>query len=475
MARSTAARKSAFEKKGTGQFKSISKQTGGPQSTKGVTQTSAPSVNSRFVTLPNGKTGTVVDNVQADINPNIQHSSAFADKYNKALAEQSTLSTSQQFSETAQQGFNPLKPDVHMGNVPTGLQATNTPFTGLPGQQTQQLPASAPGIQSKNVLIQGIGNYLDWGSKLGQKEDGSYETSIFTPGTIIKGVGAKTILGGVKQSQVIKKWVERFVADAAWKLKNRPMAVLGTAAFMAWFTQEVGATYPFTKKIDNDAVTTLNFAFDDAKKHYEMTGDASLMNEAIELNANVTNPMLRTFADKFPFTNVAEASGRAGKALEFQNRVNIAIMNDTITQKETGMTDDEMWDRRIAKRNADELELAQRKSDIIDISARKRREADEESARKLNAEFNASRIKGETAVQEIKASYGREERRADRKAMEESAAFWLEYQKQKLALLEEEREEQERFWLAYKKKVLELEGSGSSGGGRSSLGFGLLR
>ena len=456
-----------------------------------------------------------VDRPTAAPAPQTDFAQVFADKY-KALAEQSSALNAQK-STTAQQGIPKTLFDnqnVHMGNIPTGLQASDKKFSPM-----------VTDAQGRTGEINAKGDFIEAG---GASVVTSDDLLTVMPGGAIKKAAKGAVKAAAAQSfreQVAKEVTERAARSAAslanpgeriinavekFAKKNKPgvtvkkigtgfldetkgavvkMEVQGKMRqwFNKLFTQIKGnpTTGLFLGAAATGLVTSAVFggynrgeadrmvqaAFDDAK----FAGDQQGMDDAVALQTEFNNPnFLQTIAEYTPILGNQLANLQNDRAAVLSLQINGRIAADKRLEA-GGETEDQKWERIRARRDAEELDLAQRKADIIDISAKGRREDDEASARKLNAEFNASRIEGETAVQEIKASYGREERRADRKAMEESAAFWLEYQKQKLALLEEEREEQARFWLAYKKKVLELEGSSSSGGGRSSLGFGLLR
>jgi len=85
--------------------------------------------------------------------------------------------------------------------------------------------------------------------------------------------------------------------------------------------------------------------------------------------------------------------------------------------------------------------------------------------------YNSERLRVEQEILRARSASKNAEREADKKTMEETAAFWLEYHEKLKKLEEEERERQAKFWLDYRKQIIRMQADNRG----STLGFGLFR
>ncbi len=128
---------------------------------------------------------------------------------------------------------------------------------------------------------------------------------------------------------------------------------------------------------------------------------------------------------------------------------------DMQLKQENGETDEKMWSR--INQEKDDMAAARTASDIAaweDFARRKEIEEDRDAA--------------EDAAIRRNERTGRTEE--ERRIMQETADFWIQYQKDLMKMQEEERIRQAQFWLDYKKLVAKMQAE--SGGSR--LSFGLL-
>ena len=220
---------------------------------------------------------------------------------------------------------------------------------------------------------------------------------------------------------------------------KKPKVVVGVAAGLV---VAAISSWPFANFIKEEALQTTNMAFSSAWKNKDAEGmqESTAMVDEI-LDTSTTEAIVQTV----PFVNVVARLNEFFDAARLQNDVNKKIMQDELVKQQTGETDAGRWARIYAERDAAERER-------IDY-------------------YNSERLRVEAEIQRIRSQNTADRRAADRKAMEEQAAFWLDYQKRIAELEEQERIKQAEFWLAYRKQMMKLQSE--SGGSR--LGFGLLR
>lgn len=96
---------------------------------------------------------------------------------------------------------------------------------------------------------------------------------------------------------------------------------------------------------------------------------------------------------------------------------------------------------------------------------------DEASNKREVDYFNSEQLKTQQEIAAARSKSNSSERAADKKAAEELAAFWLDYQKKLAALEEEQMKKSAEYWLNYRKMVIKIQEET----GRSRLGFGLFR
>jgi len=211
-------------------------------------------------------------------------------------------------------------------------------------------------------------------------------------------------------------------------------------------------SYPFAGFIKEEALQTTGFATRTALQNNDLQGAA----EAIALQDEILDPgVWRQITAKVPYGNVLGNLNDYYKAARLQSDVYKQIYADKVVQNQTGESEDQKWER-VRQQEADQYKAN------IDYYNQQRKQM----------------LEWELAARE--ASKARD-RAGERAAYEREAAFWRKERERQRKLEEEERKRIAEFWLEYRKAVLELEQqykqqtSSAGGGGRSTLGFGLLR
>jgi len=211
-------------------------------------------------------------------------------------------------------------------------------------------------------------------------------------------------------------------------------------------------SYPFAGFIKEEALQTTGFATRTALQNNDLQGAA----EAIALQDEILDPgVWRQITAKVPYGNVLGNLKDYYKAARLQSDVYKQIYADKVVQGQAGESEDMKWER-VRQQEADQYQAN------IDYYNQQRKQM----------------LEWELAARE--ASKARD-RAGERAAYEREAAFWRKERERQRKLEEEERKRIAEFWLEYRKAVLELEQqykqqtSSAGGGGRSTLGFGLLR
>ena len=459
MARSQEKRKAAFGKAGTGQFKSISKQTGGPASTQGISTTSAPPIRSHLTdpslaVLPEAPPPTSID----------QQAAVLQQKFDA----QKTIS-----AQVPKQGLNFAGAGDPLMNA---LQSKPTdPFATPPGGKALPSTASAANAGAKkytgdNAALRAIQNYFDFADRLvPTKPDGGYDTQIFTPGMGIKQITGKVAAGIIgkgaqaKVKETIKSFfikdVTKRMANGRWKTTSRLNweAMTGTIAALTLVVQQSLGGKNFGNFIGKEEASQLTIG---ARMAAEKYGNFEDRQEARDL----TREAMNFDAGSIPIKNVAEGLEKYQsiglRALEIEERIDRARTAE-IGEEPTDEERSAFWINHHRETLALESAEMQARTERFNSE----RIAAETEIIRLKEEssdrFNASRL--ETTKADL---------RLQRKAIEQQAAFWLEYKRKTIELETQQMEEQRAFWLDYRKMTLQMQAQESGG---SRLGFGLFR
>lgn len=472
------AREAAFAKPGTGQFPAgalTEKGRSGVRDNKTV----APSVESRFVKLPSGKTGTKMDVL--DVNTprapgfDITQSPAFQAKANAALSPQPKPA-----------GFG------DEGPVDFKSQILQEQQINAPGEQSmamdvmQKMNAGISGWNALNVmpgggLVAGFTTvrvrliHASVGLKAVKAVVNVAKKEMAQTGVI--NTAKKGVIGlSAKGLSVLKSifWkgadgevrIANFVDDAgnvvkkalpvAGQLRKAPVALAAAGAIIYGALSVVEKVWSGTKGqqdfgrfLGQEGIGSLGMAGWNAKDNPELQMQViDEIDDAINRTRNIQATPLGT----------AEGVGVYLDSAQFANNVNRKVIQDKIDNPQMSYLEQSMQ-AEIFKTQQAEI----RTQKYIDMTSL--------------AEAEAQKLRDARTAQQI--AQGRADREAssdERDAeMRRQAEFWLEYKKQIAQMEEEERIEQAKFWFEYKKAVLLLEQKAREDNGRSSLHFGLLR
>lgn len=454
MAKKNEKRQQAFEKPPTGQavpgaLSNVSAQ--------GPNKSVMPSLPSNYVTLPSGKTGTVVQAPQyspEDIAKSIGSQTEGVKA--KIAAEAAKPAVGFLGTQMTAQAPNPVQQIMPNPNA-----ATNA----APQPKTQDYGTNWTETTKKAIKEA----YFNWGDTLAKNPDGSFNLETVSSRVILlpSAVSGRAILGlgkaatkssvGTKATTLIRNFfykdVLTRVAGGKWNTTSKLnwVAITGTIATLAYIAKETlggrnqgnflgseeASQTPITAKLMAERYGT----FKDRQEARD------LVKEALDFDAG-----------KIPFLNVAAGLEKyqdiARRAIAIEERIDAdreAGLPEEATKEETAA----FWfDYNVR---------------IQDMKLEKARLAEEQ--------YNASKLLGEQQLLKARAAYQDAERAADRKAAQETAAFWLDYQRELARIKEEERIKEAEFWALYKKMTVSAQAQGSSSWdyGKSGLGFGLMR
>jgi len=286
-----------------------------------------------------------------------------------------------------------------------------------------------------------------------------------TTGTAKTAAGtAARFVANSKTAKISTSLIARMVNEIVLMVKNRPLRTLmsagGTIAFSAWFVQEVGSTYPFAEFQKNNALQTLNFAFQTAQKKNDIAG----MQDAIDLHNEITNPLLDSLASKMPFLNSQHASKDLKKALQLQ----MAINQRTVEIRQEMLTTGQPEFAIVAQKEAMDYKANQ---DYYNSERMKLVEWEIAARQAGNETYNANREASQERINQGKERSEGNILAARQAAAEESAEFWAAQRALQAQYEEEERLKIAQFWLDYKKQQQKMNDENRA----SKLGFGLIR
>ena len=470
-------REEAFNRAGTGQFGAgdLSRQP-----TQGTSRTVAPSVPSRFVTLPNGRTGTLIDQPRTDLS---RETPAFEEKRKGAFREE--------LSKLA-----PALVDLQNASIPK--PQLQSPLLDQPGSQAATL-ASQDLNQSKG-LLEKVGNVLNTKVSLPTNAvfnvleglgNGDAQRGLFSVLTLPLTAGSTFAIGKVgingQVQQVSRLGTEGLVKNAAstsQKIASNTKTAKQSAGWIAkllsakkgsiidkviaisfgtWFVSEVVGTYPFANTQETKALETLHFAYAQARKNNDVQG----MKDAIAMRKEFSNPALDGIARNVPWGNIQVAVKKLIRAEQLQLNIDERQMNNLALKNQLGMSDADLR----------KLEFEQEQT-AFDEHRQKNRELDAhfldlelQARKKASDEFNEEKLKTEEKVLKLKETAGDLERIQRRNVLEQEAEFWAEQRRLRREEEAREREEIARFWFEYRKQAAKF-GSDNT---PSKLGFGLFR
>lgn len=450
-------REDSFKKPGLGQFKpgDLSRK-----DSRGDGRSVAPPVDSRFVRLPGGKTGTKVDVAQPPPRVVIEQSAAFAEKFAQAQKQGLSLESPAPVSTFESPQTNTL-PAQDLGSTPLPGQVSNQSGVGVETQEggVSNVLAPIPGkvpelpnfVDLGKVLAAGVGAYL------AVSQLRSLAGSLLTVGTsgLVRQAASSTA-GKIAVNSATQKATASWLSKLASASTNPGFVVSGVLSAIG--------SYPFAGFVKEEALQTTGFAADAAFKN----GDVAGMQAAVDLQDEVLNPNVwRQIVDAVPFANVQASLKDYYKAAQLQSSVQKFMLSKLQEQQAGGLSDAQMRVKEKADENAmfEESRQRQRELDAAYFSL------EQEARRRLNEEFNRERVETEERVGEIRLRVSAAQQEARRRALEEEAAFWLEQRKLRAQLEEEERLAIEKFWLEYRKKLAQLQDDNRP----SRLGFGLLK
>lgn len=239
-----------------------------------------------------------------------------------------------------------------------------------------------------------------------------------------RGIVATTFATNTVTSKITKTWLAKWMIPAAVGL----------------FISAVGS-YPFAGFIKEEALQTLSFGTHSAIKSGDIEGAETALQETREtLNPSATSNIL----NGIPFVNVVKNLVDFFEAAKIKMAIDEKLVSDLKIQIETGESDDQKWAR-----------IKQEEDDMFRASVEFHLEKKKDAIDYANQAYANSR----TA-----------QRKADKKAMLDQAAFWLDYQKKLKEMEEADRIAIAKFWFEYRKLVAKL----SAESRPSNLKFGLL-
>lgn len=476
-------RETAFAKPGTGQFSAGALTEQGRKDPR-TNKTVAPQVPTRFTRLPDGRTGTTVDQLPAEQTPIIEQSTLFSQKLAEAQKSQSeTL-----FPGEARQDFsNPPNPGV-LGaqppqdlptpppNVPNAAQdARGQQQTSVFGARIDQIAARA--LNTGFDIIQNLGNgdfargitslmVLPVGSapQLLGKVSMTGTVARNTPGIVTKETLAG---GGVKTANTLKQWFSRIFT----REKLMQYTDVRTGRTRQVLTKEISPIKAFTIVAATGGVLALGYSILKDTMGGQATGQRDVKEELGGAMMTYSRDMFRdgNYEAGFQFLDMAQGAandtvnytpfggGVREGSQKFADGINAAasILREhysrTQEMEAEGINPQQtanFWEEYHTR--VKEAESAQQKADVD--------------------YYNSERLRVEQEILRTRTGSRKAENASRLAQIQEEAAFWLEYKQKVIELEKQQQEEQAKFWLEYRKMVLRLQ-EDSRG---STLGFGLL-
>lgn len=453
--------------------------------TRTTTQSVADRNVTHFTDLGGGKTGSLVDQPVTDLS---QMTPAFAAKAQQALAQEA-LSQQQGIpqaapaSATAGAAPNPFAPNANNPFAPnfsgtppqTGFEQTmSMNDTGAEGGAQQQptipqriyqrfaqdiyattgitLPGYAPpaGVENESIsLSAGMAGFA-----AGATDSWVISSLKKTAAGVITKEGLKT--GGVKSSQTIMNGLTKaFKPSQAYTSIKAVMVGMGILYFIHSIIKDSTSTGGMgTRDVGEEGGGAVATACRDFFVRKDYVG--------YEQCKQVWNDVKNTSASWAPY--------------------GVGAVKNVMTYQDIVDTNFKMYDEHLARMQelggSELMSMADGSNmspvETADFWARYHASvnlAEEESKKKATDYDNSEYLRVTAEVAAARAKANSSERAADKKAAEDLAAFWLDYQKKLAALEEESMQKQAKFWLDYRKMVIKIQEET----GRSRLGFGLFR
>lgn len=470
MAKSTAARKKAMSKAGTGNATpgALSKAPSKAPSGGGDRPSVMPSLT-QGLSVP--KQSSTAPPAAPAVKPSLDTS--FENTQSPALKAKIALDAARAAAvkPATPQGLQ-IPQDKHMGNVPTGID------------QGEPVKPERGGVKGA------IDKFFELGNKLAPNNpDGSFDTQMAVPGA-----GAvRTIV----RSALAKEIPKYFAKLGLTKIGTAPalgkVSAKGTQTLMATFTKIITASITNSKgqisptKVGIAVVGLAGMGTYIAGKM--ISGHATGLRDVQEEAMGMAETLIRDARRDGDFATARELEGIRqqirDEAVGFgllgtegtRDYARYAKLMDDVVDRayhdeeiafQTGETEAAKWSRITTDRMAQERAIVD--YTVAAWTERDRVKAELEAAQ--NETFNANRVDTENQILRARSKANDRERAERREQLEQEAAFWEEQARIRAAREAAEREELARFWAEYRKLQAKIQDESS---GRSRLSFGLFR
>jgi len=256
---------------------------------------------------------------------------------------------------------------------------------------------------------------------------------------------ATSTAGSMATNSATRKATTSMLTKMAKATTNPKFVVGGIMAMIG--------SYPFAGFIKEESLQTLSFGVRSAVDNNDPDG----AQEAIDMQKEILDPGVwdRIF-QSVPFANVLANLQDFYKAARIKTSIDERVVTALRNKLETGQSDTDMWEQ--TRQEQDEMERGQ-----IDY-------------------FNEQRLITERRIADLKAQAQAEADAERRAQILEQIRLWEQYAVRKAEQERKEREETAAFWLAYNRELQNIQSNAPSGSGRSgheessfsTLNFGLL-